>query len=313
MALEQVLRLPGVVSVAWASTLPLVDGPRAYWTTSSGGALEAYPTVLVSDSYFRTMQLDIVKGRGFESADDVPYATALIVNAALAARLFPDSPVSPRLFDAQGTLHPVVGVVADGRLRQMESAAEPTVFRPLSAEFSWYLHLVVRGTVDASVSIPRIRATLDRIDQASMFKEQSLASHLDGVLGRDRIAVVLMRACGALVMLLSVSGAYLLADSIALRRKREMAVRLALGSTRHGLVAAMIQRALAPTMTGVCLGAVAGYAAMPAVRLMIGSARGSDLVVFGEVAAAVLGLSLVATAIPALVAARAVDPISTLR
>jgi len=75
----------------------------------------------------------------------------------------------------------------------------------------------------------------------------------------------------------------------------------------------MIQRVLAPTVSGVCLGAVAGYAAAPALGSLSGRLSWPDLLLFGEVAVAVLGLSTVATAIPALAAARAVDPISTLR
>ena len=256
LALDRVSRVPGVQAAAWATTLPLVDGPRSEFATSPTGALAGYRTILVSTSYFRMMQLDVIAGRSFESEEEVAYAPAVVVNAALAARLFPDGLSGARLFEKDGSAHPVLGVVSDGRYRQMEGYAEPTVYRPMSIEYTAFLHLLVRGTSDASTLMPAIRATLDGIDQASVSREESLEVHIAGALGRDRVAVVLVEACGLLVMVLSLSGAYLLATSLAARRRREMAVRLALGSTRRGLVLAMVERTLAPTVVGVGLGAV---------------------------------------------------------
>jgi len=313
LALEQVTRLPGVAAAAWASTLPLVDGPRTNLATTRGGPATSYRTLLVSPAYFRTMQLDVPVGRSFEATEEQAYAEAIVVNAALASRVFPHFSSAARFFDREGGVHPVVGVAADGRYRQMEAGVEPTVFRPLSTEYTPYLHLIVRGTADASTLLPVIRKTLDGIDEASVYRQQSLQTYLAGALGRDRVAMVLVRACGGLVMLLSLSGAYLLAESIALRRGREMAVRLALGSTRGGLASAMIGRAVGPAVVGVCLGAVCGYAATFALRGLIGGLSGADLPLFGGVAVVVLALSLAATAIPALAAARSINPIAVLR
>ena len=313
IALDRVNRMPGVLAAAWATTLPLVEGPRSDFSTSPTGALAGYRTILVSTSYFRTMQLDVIAGRSFEREEEVAYAPAVMINAALAARLFPDGLSGARLFEKDGSVHPVVGVASDGRYRQMEGYAEPTVYRPMSIEYTAFLHLLVRGTSDASTLLPAIRATLDGIDQAAISREERLEQHVAGELGRDRVAVVLVEACGLLVMLLSLSGAYLLAASLAARRRHEMAVRLALGSTRLGLVLAMVERTLAPTVVGVALGAVCAYAATPALRSLLGTLSMSDALLFGEVAVVVVVLSLAATAIPALAAARSISPIAALR
>jgi putative ABC transport system permease protein len=312
LALERVSRIPGVVAAAWASTLPLVEGPRRELSTSPDGPLVSYRTIFVSASYFRTMLLDVISGRSFEGSEDVPYAPGVIVNAAFAGRTFPNGAVGAQLFDADGG-HPVLGVVSDDRYRRMEASAEPTVYRPLSSQYSALLHMFARGAVDASTLMPSIRTALDSVDTASVSRAESLAAHLAGALARDRVAVVLVRSCGLLVMLLSLSGAYLLSESIAARRRQEMALRLALGSTRLALVVTMLGRSLGLTVVGVGLGGVCAYAVAPSLRGVVGSLSLSDALLFLSVAGGVVGLSLVATAIPALVAARSVSPMAVLR
>ena len=75
----------------------------------------------------------------------------------------------------------------------------------------------------------------------------------------------------------------------------------------------MVERTLAPTVVGVGLGAVSAYAATPVLRRIVGSLSIADALLFGEVGVVVVVLSLAATAIPALAAARSISPIAVLR
>ena len=130
--------------------------------------------------------------------------------------------------------------------------------------------------------------------------------------GDRRFTMFVLGGFAALGLLLAAIGIYgVLAYSVA-RRTREIGVRMALGAARRRVVGMVLRDSLAPVVAGSAVGIVAALVATRLMRSMLYGVSPTDPTTFAVVTAVLLGVALVASAVPALRAAR-VDPIVALR
>jgi predicted permease len=311
-AMARVASMPGVLSANWTSTLPLVSASRAGYRRAGDVQFRPLDTVLVSSGYFGTMAHGIEAGVPFEQRTDAVDSGVAIINHELADAWFPHGALGREIDTEQGGRVRIVGVVANTRYRRMEEPVKPTIYLPMSHMYLAGLHLVVKTAGPADRMLAGISETLRAIDDVEITEERSLATHLEGAVRRDRIAMVFVSACAVLIVGFSMTGPYLLARHAVTSRYEELAIRLALGARGDQIFRLVIGQALTATAIGVAIGdltaLVLAYLAGDATGLSIGYATG----LFAVSGTAMALLCSLSAAWPALAVYR-VLPVSALR
>ena len=298
-ALERAARVPGVQSVSWTSTLPLVSASRGGYATKREGPFVPLDTIQVSSRYFATMQHAVVEGREFDDRNDTVRADAAVINQPLADALFPAGAVGRTLIGEDGKQLQIIGVVTAARYRKMSEPVRPTVYLPMSTLYLSGLHLVARTSGDASRLVPAIAAALQTIDNPEIPRATSLDGHLRTAVRRDRIAMVFVAACAVLILLFAITGPYLLTRHAVTSRYDELAVRLAFGARGGHLFGLVLGQAARATVAGV----VIGEAAALALAAAFAGATGVTAIAAAQVALAIGAALSIACALSAAVPA----------
>lgn len=328
------MAVPGVRAAAAASQLPFAGG-----SAGSDVALADEPTTtpvdrqarvrLVSAAYLSTLGVAVIEGREIGREDGVTSRPVVVVNETLARRLAPGrSPVGRDLkfgvpvfngVDGQRVWH-VVGVAADTWDRGPREAVEPEVLIPLAqtpAEvFFWIsreLQLAVRTTSDPTAVVPAIRRAVSAVDAAlPMGVASTLDDRVAASFARERLMARLLTGLGVAGVLLALLGLVAVVHQQVQRRRRDIAIRLAIGATGSAVVGALVTDGAKLAVFGALVGAAASVASgRLLVSLLFGVAPGDPLTL-AAVASAVVLLSALAAWLPARSAA-AVDPAEALR
>jgi predicted permease len=322
--LTGVRALPNVEDAGYVSTMPFqsIGNTRSY-RFESGVRIEGDPTDALfrvgTASYLQTLRVQLVAGRVFDERDGVEAPKVVVVNETLARRHWPDeSPLGHRLSfgrpETDGPWYTIVGVVKDVRERGYEREMKPGVYVPIAqTEGGIPENLLVRSKGDPAALTVAIRRIVAAVDP-----EQPVAAvrTLDDVLDLDiadrRQQLTLLGAFAGLALMLSAIGLYgLLAYNVS-ERRREIGVRMALGAQARTVVGAIVGRGILLTMIGLALGVVIAGIAGRTMQSLLYGVGALDPMAFGTSAAAFTAVAFLASAWPALRAAR-VDPMMALR
>jgi putative ABC transport system permease protein len=259
--LERVAALPGVDSVAFAWGVPLTGNnwPGSVeiegYAPADGSAPRApVPMRAVTPGYFGLLGQTIEDGRDFTSADRRGEAQAngasadrrvAIVNRTFAERYWPDgNAIGKRLWQGrrdQPALE-IVGVVSAGRTNDLTRAPEPELYMPLWQAQAFSKHLVVRASVDVE-SITRavqreIKAILPTVGIETV---QTLDNIRATSLAPRTFAMQLLVGFAVVASVLTLAGVYSVLSLSVTARRREIAIRAAVGAAR-GTIMGMILR-----------------------------------------------------------------------
>jgi len=329
-AVEQEVRaVPGVRSVAWASTLPL--GPsyagRAAVSIVGDPPVDAseQPTAdyqIVSPAYFETLDLPVVSGRAFDRRDVPDGVAVCIVNEAFArAHLRGRSPMGMRVSvqvdeNAPPQEREIVGVARQVKGRPDEAEDFQQVYVPLAQAALDDMLMVVRpASGSASVLAPSVRAAIGRVDKEQLVGVRGMLTLEDvawEATARHRFRAVLVTAFAGLALVLAMVGLFgILAYSVQ-QRIRDLGVRRALGATTGDVVRSVVGSAARVLGIGLAVGIALSVVLGRVLESMLFGVQPLDPLTFVLVIA-VLGLTaLVAVAGPAWKATR-VDPVVALR
>jgi predicted permease len=332
--------LPGVQSVTMQTEVPfssynmVLDGT----TEVSGRAFHQGDSAfysMVSSNFVQTSRIRLLKGRNFEPGDDSSAAMVVLVNEAfLKMYLGGREPIgtslrfhrNPGETDADlPFVQPmtIIGVV-ENEVQGSDLGApyQPMVYLDylqlpkgslLGDVFSMAAQFAVRSTLAPAALASELRATVSK--EAPTMVEMNLRSMEDGIaqsLGQRRLALRLVTGFGVVALVLSAVGIYgVLAYSVALRR-REIGIRMALGSTRGKAGGLVMRQAGGMALLGLIPGVAGAWAAGYAVRSFLYGVKAFDPVTAGVVGGILLLVIAAAAALPAMRAAQ-VDPVETLR
>jgi predicted permease len=336
---DEARTVSGTREVTVASTSPLGSGPIAYLARSdrprpAGGEETRAIIRAVGPDYFRTLRIPLVHGREFSADDAAGAARVAIVNATLAARLFPgENPVGQSIELLPSTRAPwtrrpgilqIVGVAANVKEVGINEVDFGGVYAPYAQLPSPSLELIVRTGVPTAAVADALRSHAARVDPAVpvtsvTWFEQRVAGALQG----DRFNVLLVSTFAAVAILLAAIGIYGTAAYHVQARTRELAVRLALGARPAALASAALFRV--GRLAGG--GALLGLAATLAIARLLGNAlylvpgehngllygvTTTDPAMLTFAVAGILIIAVVAAALPARQVSR-VDPAQALR
>jgi predicted permease len=316
--LAELRALPGVESVGMINSLPL-SGSRQVIRTGIDGVTEpgrepALALRGISPGYLETMRIPVVAGRGFEAADVEDPAVALI-NESAARIHFPDgSPLGARVRPSgDGPWHTVVGVVGDVLHDGPRRNVLPEVYVPYPVESLTSKSFVVRSPIDPAALSAALRDALARIDPDQPVREiRSMPEWVARVLAPVRLQSALMVGAALLAMALAAVGLFAALASLVGERRRDIAIRVALGAGRGG-VARMVARStgamLAPGIAGGLLFSLLLGRVLEGFLYGVGARDPLTLV---GVTAGVVAVAVAAASLPA-ARALAVEPATVLR
>jgi predicted permease len=322
-ALEALRSIPGVESAALINIPPLARSGFGGGMSVEGGRpdqIRYSDYRIVSPGYFETLRIPLLSGRQITAADDSTSEHVMLINDAMAKKFFPgENPVGKRLRELGMDRHrdnviTVVGVVGDVRSSDLARAPGPQHFvpyrqRPERGGFGVFL---LRTRVLPASLGPVVRSQLRLIDVNVLTDVETLTDIRTRSVGDRRFTMFVLGGFALLGLLLAAIGIYgVLAYSVA-RRTREIGVRMALGAARRRVVRMVLRDSLAPVVLGAAVGIVAAVAATRLMSAMLYGVSPTDPITFVLVTVVLLGVALLASAVPAMRAAR-VDPIVALR
>ena len=323
-ALENVQHVPGVLSAAFTSQLPLSGDYESY-----GIEFEAYPhdndvgfRYGVSPSYFETMHIPLLRGRLVNENDRRGAPVAVLISESLAKRRFHDRDplgqrvrIGPGMGDPKHAWATIVGVVGD--VKQLSLATnEPDAFYTRNVQWDWVdstESLVVRARGDAATLAPALRAAIWSVDKDQpIVRVATMESLVITSEAQRRFALILFEAFALVALLLAATGLYGVLSGSVTERTREIGVRTALGASRHDILTLIVKQGMKLCALGIVIGLIGAAAASRALLTLLFGISPVDLVTYLGVMALLAIISAVACWVPAWRAAH-VDPAITLR
>jgi predicted permease len=322
---ERAAAVPGVTSVALTSFVPMkVDTSEGFRIAPEGVALPnqaadvGVSSSRIDEDFFVTMNIPIVAGRAFTTADDDGAPPVAIVNETLAGRYWPGaSPVGKRvgLTEDNGsrTWLEIVGVVRTTKRDWLGETPQPFMYLPRLQSPPLQNTLLVATDGDAAMLGKPLLDVVRSIDpNMPVFSVRTMASlyQARGVQILDLIARI-VGSMGSMGLLLALVGLYGLVAYAVSRRTREIGIRMAVGAAPRTVLVMVLRRGFILTVAGLALGTVASVATG---RLLQGVFPGDGIqfATYLRVVPALFAVTLLAAYIPARRAAR-VDPLLALR
>lgn len=316
---ERLLAHPAVERVALADRLPLGAGiqTRGYdlpdRPSDRPDARTDVDNASVSPSYFETMEVPIVRGRGFTREDEDGEAV-VVVSQAFVERFYPGRDVLGMILDAgSDTPKRIVGVAADTKVRTLGEAPRPYVYELASHSGAFGSQFIVRGRGSSPQLLAVARQVLAEVDPDLVFFEsKTMEEHLALMLFPPRMAAVLLGVFGGLALLLAAVGIYGVVSYAVAKRTREMGIRMSLGATARDVSALAVGGGMKLVALGGAVGVVLAGAMTWSLAGFLYGIGPTDLVTFVAIPLLLAGVAFLAALVPARRAA-GVDPMVALR
>jgi len=333
-ALQDRLRqIPGVQSVAMAATVPFGTMHMEKGIRPSGvAASKEHPPVdatfnFVTDDYFRTLAIPLLRGRPFTAAEDLPQSKShvAILDQLAADNLWPGGNAVGkhiRLDEAspgQTGICEVVGVVGNVRENILGGKAEPHVYIPFGQQYQGdmqiHLKIAAGGPETGRRMLKTIRHDIRATDeQLPLLSLNTMRGHLEsGIeIWVVRTGAHMLEIFGGVALFLAVIGLYAVNAYTVARRTREIGIRMALGSDASSTLRMILREGLRVTAIGVGIGLLL---AIGIGRLLAGflyEVPSIDPVVLAAAAVMLAVVALFACYLPARKASH-VDPMIALR
>lgn len=330
-------QLPGVKYAGFTTFLPATGSNSATtfvaegYVAPKGSDMNLATWIQVEGDYLQAMQIRLLAGRYLTPADTPDSQLVIVVNRKLAEHYWPgQNPVGKRLrIGAPETPTPwltIVGEVADiketspdvptkeewyQRVEQAEksigSLGSPA---DLSGNGMW---VVIRTAMDPEQMANSLRSTVRSVDpQLPLSSVQSLEQAVSDSEAPRRFQTSVISAFAIAAVMLAALGIYsVVAFSVALRMQ-EMAIRMALGAQRSGILGLVFLSAVKLALAGCATGLIATAGASRLLNSLLFAVSPFDPLVLSMAGAFVIVLALVASLLPAARAA-SVNPMSALR
>jgi predicted permease len=314
--------LPGVEGLSYGSVMPF-SGSRSMSSIFVQGRQPlpneqmAFDSSAVGPRYHETMGIEMAQGRGFTEQDREGAPAVIIINEALAQRLFPGENALGRKLTLKTNGPPIeiVGITRDIKHHELTETPVPHFDLPtLQRGYDSYITVVIRTRGPAEDLIPAVRSELLAMDPALPVKDiETVSAQIDDTLAATRLASTLISIFGLVALLLASIGLYGVMAWMVSQRTREVGIRIALGAQPGDVLKLIIKQGLALTLAGVAIGLLAALAATRLIDTQqLYGVSATDPTTFAVIALLLTAVSLLACYVPARRATK-VDPLTALR
>jgi predicted permease len=320
-ATSRLRSLPGVTAVSAASHLPLIDRdvPYAAFVLEDGAPAERTPTGsvrFVDAGYIAAMRIPIRRGRAFtaQEARDLR-DRAILINDTMAKRYWADRDPIGRKLHLTGSVesegwYTIVGVVGEVSQRQLPAAPENQMYLPLAPALA--MSLIVRTASDPAAVAAQARDAAQGTDRSLAISTNTMKAAYEWYASDRRSQGLVVGALGGIALLLAGLGVYSVMAIMVNARSREIAIRMALGSSAGAVRRFMLARGLTVAAAGVAAGLLVATALTAFLSSIFLGVRAFDVRVLAAAIAVLGGVTLLASWWPARRAMR-VDPMVTLK
>lgn len=311
--------LPGVQSVSMSSEC-LLGGRRSansFTIPSRQKPLKKTmqaDVMTVSEDFFKTMSIPLLRGRAFERIDAASESRVAIVNRAFVKSCFPnEDPIGQSFRMNVDTDYRIVGVCGDAKYDRPQRTIEPTMYLFHRQSNPGAMFFEVRTAMEPLALVPNIRKIVTNLNSAIPLEHVSTQSKLwQTSITPERIFTSLCGGLAVLGIVLSCIGLYGLLAYMVERRTGEIGLRLALGAQRANIAKPVIMNALRLASFGLLIGIVFGLGLTQVLQSVLFGVSPYEPIALMAAALLVLSVAVLAAWLPARKAIR-VDPIVALR
>jgi putative ABC transport system permease protein len=310
--LDRVTRLPGVKSASFSDGLPMtrirlmkfaVEG----WPAPTRGS---EPTAdmrgVTSPDYFATLGIPLISGRTFTNDELQQNQPVIVVNQALAAKLWPGQDAIGKHISNVGSAKPgvpsirytVIGVQGNARQLSLEDQPRPEITRPMS-DFT-NLTLSVRSGIDPDSLVTASKQQVWAVDKGlPIYNVLRMQDILDDTMSQRRFSSVLLSIFGSLGILLACIGIYGALTFNVVQRTREIGIRMALGADRNAVLRMIMSDGLLLVGIGIAIGIIAGLVLTRVLHSLLFGMQPSDPGIYAMASFAIFLVGAAASYIPA--------------
>lgn len=328
--LDRVRAWPEVQSASIAFSVPMGYFSTFDQVTAEDRPLasgERAPDVFfnrVGPSYFETMGIPVLSGRGFTESDDEGTRPVAVVNQSMAARYWPGENAVGKRFSlgskadgTPGSSAPleVVGVVRDSKYVLLFEDPRPYFYVASAQHFQSMNVLQLRAHVAPALLMAKLEREVRTLEPDMPLADlHPMSTGLNGAMGflMYRLGAYQATSMGLLGLALAAIGVYGVVSFGAAQRTREIGIRVALGAHPHAVVNMLLVQGVRLVVIGVLIGLVAAAALTSAIARFVVLAHVSDVWTFAGITALLGIVAMTACYLPARRATR-VDPITALR
>lgn len=330
--LPRVAALPGVRAAAVSLLLPLsnrswelgiLPDNVAYDRTRAESVLYN----IVSSEYFQAMGVSLLRGRAFTPEDRDGAPLVAIIDETMATKFWPGEDAIGRRVSfetANNSNRPddppvwrtVVGVVKNVRHYELANPSRIQVYVPLQQTHNRWgmgMNVILRTDVPPATLLEPLRREVARLDKdVPLSAPRPLEDYVTGDLSGSRVLSILLATFGGVALLLAAVGIFGLVSYSVAQRSREIGIRMALGADARSVFGWVGRLGLGLAGLGVGLGLIAAAVVTRLIRTLLYNVGPLDPALYAGLAVLLIGVSLLATYLPARRAIR-IDPASVLK
>jgi predicted permease len=268
----------------------------------------------VDDHYFATLQIPVLKGTTFSSADGPNGPRKVIVSAAFARLAWPDrDPIGQRVILWNSVPDVVIGVVGDTHFRELTSPGLTAYYALDQADIVIARYLAVRTVLSPDAVFALTQRIVSRIDASvKALDVMTIASAMRQPLARPKFNAALLGLFAGLITPLMGIGLFVTISALVAARLREIGIRLALGAAPGRVARDIASRGARIALVGVLAGIALYAAVLRVLRHLLFGVTPMDPATLGLTMLLLLLVTVGSCVQPTLRAAR-VDPLTSLR
>ncbi|HEX8186531.1 MAG TPA: ABC transporter permease [Blastocatellia bacterium] len=324
-ALEQIKATPGVVSASATSNLPLSG------SVSSGSfQIEGRPPLApgeasphsdrrsVTNDYFETMGIPLMRGRYFTEQDSADAKPVVIIDETMARVYWPDEdPIGKRLSYSSVNGNPawaeVVGLVGAIKHIALDGVVRGQMYIPHNQRSTSAMYLAIRTSGNPTSMAGAVKSAIQRIDKDQpVYNVRTMEEYLASSVANRQFTMLLFGIFGAVALVLAAVGLYGVMSYSVTQRTHEIGIRMALGANRSSLLKLIVGQGMLLALTGVGIGLGAAFALTRLMASLLYGVSATDPVTFIIISLILIGVALAASYVPARRAMK-VDPMVALR
>ncbi len=345
-ALQRLRALPGVTAVGATDTIPFGGNNSSSMVFAEGYQMKPGESVIlpnqieVTSGYFETMGVKLVRGRFFDDRDGhkgpaidiggqmLTQGGSIIVDETLARRFWPSQdPIGRRMYMPSGVaagdltaitektvFFTVVGVIADIKLHDLTEGQKSVgaYYFPADQDVSYDLTFALRTAGDPLSLISAVRGALKGLDrELPVFDIQTMNARMEKSLVTRKSPMLLSLSFSAIALFLSAIGIYGVLAYLVTQRRKEIGIRIALGSSGPAIFDLVLREGLILIAGGFVLGAIGAVVLRKSLESQLFGVSAADPIVLLAVTTILATVAIAACALPARRATR-INPIVAL-
>jgi putative ABC transport system permease protein len=316
--------VPGVKTATLSTSVPMSNDqqdmisivPEGFQLPADKNSLGVL-AAKTDESYFETMAIPLLRGRGFREEDAAGKPRVAVVNEQVAQHYWPGQDPIGKRFRLTGDKPEwveIVGLAKNAKYLWLLEPPTEFIYLPRRQNPSPRMALVVQSASDAASVVAPVREIVHTLDpNQPIFDVRTMEEFYQmRTISTFSVVIGTVAALGMMGLGLAIVGLYGLVSYAASRRTKEIGIRMAIGAERADVLRMVLRQGAILAGVGLVIGLVASVGAERGMAALFPGGRGSDPMALVIITPVILAVTLLAAYVPARRASR-LDPMKALR